>query len=69
MSEVSLSSKFQIVIPKEIRERLKLKKGQKMQVIAREGLISLVPDQPLEELRGFLKGMDTSGIREEEDRV
>ena len=65
MSEVSLSPKYQIVIPKEVRRRLNLKKGQKMQIIVREGIINLIPDRPLEELRGLLVGMDTSEVREE----
>ncbi|MDI6715841.1 MAG: AbrB/MazE/SpoVT family DNA-binding domain-containing protein [Actinomycetota bacterium] len=69
MSEVSLSQKYQIVIPKEVRDRLNLKKGQKMQIIVREGLINLVPDRPLKDLRGFIRGMDRSGIREEEERL
>jgi len=69
VSEVSLSQKYQIVIPKEVRDRLNLKKGQKMQIIVREGLINLVPDRPLKDLRGFIRGMDRSGIREEEERL
>ncbi|MDI6892112.1 MAG: AbrB/MazE/SpoVT family DNA-binding domain-containing protein [Actinomycetota bacterium] len=69
MPQVTLSSKYQIVVPKEIRKQLHLKGGQKMHVLAKEGVITLIPDRRLEEFRGYLKGMDTSGIREEKDRL
>lgn len=69
MAQVTISSKYQIVVPKEIRKQLHLKGGQKMYVLAREGVITLIPDKHLEEFRGYLKGMDTSGIREEKDRL
>jgi AbrB family looped-hinge helix DNA binding protein len=67
--EVILSPKYQVVIPKEVRRRLKLKSGQRLQIIVRGGTITLVPDYPLEELRGLLKGMQTEGLREEEERI
>jgi AbrB family looped-hinge helix DNA binding protein len=67
--EVILSPKYQVVIPKEVRRRLKLKSGQRLQVIVRGGNITLVPDYPLEELRGLFKGMQTKGVREEEERI
>jgi len=66
MSEVTLSPKYQIVIPKDVRKQLALKSGQKMIVIVKEGIINLIPDRSIVEMRGFLKGMDTTGIREEE---
>jgi AbrB family looped-hinge helix DNA binding protein len=67
--EVILSPKYQVVIPKEVRRRLKLKSGQRLQVIVRGGTITLVPDYPLAELRGLFKGMQTKGLREEGERV
>jgi AbrB family looped-hinge helix DNA binding protein len=67
--EVILSPKYQVVIPKEVRRRLKLKSGQRLQIIVRGGTITLVPDYPLEELRGLFKGMQTKGVREEGERI
>ena len=69
MPNVTLSSKYQIVIPKEIRRQLKLKSGQKMTILVKEGIISLVPDHPLKEFKGYLRGMNTEELREEKDRI
>ena len=68
MQTVTVSPKFQVVIPKEIRDTLRLRPGQKMRVIEYEGRIELIPDRDISELRGFLKGIDTR-IEREEDRV
>ena len=57
-------SKFQVVIPKRIRDRLKLRPGQKIQAIVYDDRIELVPVRPLREMRGFLKGIDTTVPRE-----
>ncbi len=67
MAAVTISPKFQIVIPKEIREALKLKPGQKIQAVLYDGQIRLIPVRPLREMRGFLRGMDTT-IEHDEDR-
>jgi AbrB family looped-hinge helix DNA binding protein len=69
MAQTVVSSKFQIVIPKEVRDKVDLEKGQVLQVVARRGVITLVPDRPLRDLRGFLRGMDSDGLRDEEDRL
>ncbi|MEJ2052275.1 MAG: AbrB/MazE/SpoVT family DNA-binding domain-containing protein [Calditrichaceae bacterium] len=68
MDTVTLSPKYQVVIPKRIRDRLKVKKGQKFHVFYFEGRIELVPAKNMKEMRGFLKGMDTDIIREH-DRI
>jgi len=68
MSTVTVSSKFQVVIPKDIRERLRLEVGQKFQVIEYGDRIELVPVKNLRDMRGFLKGMDTT-IEREKDRL
>ncbi len=68
MSTTTISPKFQVVIPKEIREQLHLKSGQKMTVVVKGGVVSLIPEKPVESFRGFLKGMDTRNIRDERDR-
>ena len=64
MSIVTISSRYQVVIPKDVRERLKLKPGQKVQAIPFKGRIELIPLEPIENTRGFLKGIDTSVPRE-----
>jgi AbrB family looped-hinge helix DNA binding protein len=69
MVQTVVSSKYQIVIPKEVRRQLDLEKGQILQVVVRNGVITLVPDRPITELRGFLKGMEMTGLRDEEDRL
>ena len=66
---VIISSKYQVVIPKEVRRQLKLKSGQRLHIVVRGGTITLVPDYPLEELRGRFKGMQTEGVREEGERI
>ncbi len=67
--EVVLSPKYQIVMPKEVRENLGLKKGQKFAVIVKNGVISLVPVPSLEELRGIAKGIEMRKVREDEERI
>jgi len=66
MTKVILSPKFQVVIPRPIRDHLKLRPGQKIQLVEYEGRIELIPDRDIEELRGFLKGMNTEFEREED---
>lgn len=68
MNEVKVSPKYQVVIPREVREELHIRPGQKMIVIASGGMITLVPDVPMRSLMGSLRGMDTSNIREKQDR-
>lgn len=63
-----ISSKYQIVIPKEIRERLDLKPGQPVALIEREGLITLVPKRPIAELRGIARGVPYDDYRDKTDR-
>jgi AbrB family looped-hinge helix DNA binding protein len=64
MGTVTISPKFQVVIPKEIRQRLGLKAGQKVQTVVFDDRIELIPVQPIKNLKGFLKGIDTSVPRE-----
>jgi AbrB family looped-hinge helix DNA binding protein len=68
METVTISPKYQVVIPKTIRARLKLRAGQKVQAIAYQDRIELVPVRPARQLRCFLKGIDTS-VPRERDRV
>ena len=57
------------MIPKEVRTRADIRPGQEFQVIAKGGVIALVPERPLSAMRGFVRGMKTSGFREKKDRV
>lgn len=69
MDETTVSSKYQVVIPKRVRERIGLKPGQKLMVIEKGGVISLVPVPELDELRGIARGANTEGLREKVDRL
>ena len=68
MNTVTVSPKFQVVIPQMIRKSLGLQPGQKVQAILYENRIELIPIQPMQSMRGFLKGIDTS-VEREADRV
>jgi len=68
MQTVTVSPKFQVVIPRSIRDHLRLEPGQKMQVIEYAGRVELIPERDISELRGFVKGINTS-FKREEDRV
>ena len=69
MSNVTtLSSKFQISIPKEVRDAQKWKPGQKFAFIPRGGSMVLVPVPTIEELRGIARGADPEGYRDRDDR-
>lgn len=66
METVTVSPKFQVVIPKKIRDSLHLIPGQKIQIISYENRIELIPERKISEMKGFLKGINTSFEREEE---
>ncbi|MFV9645344.1 MAG: AbrB/MazE/SpoVT family DNA-binding domain-containing protein [Desulfobacterales bacterium] len=68
MQIVTVSPKFQVVIPKKVRQSLRLRPGQKMQVVEYDGRIEFIPERDITELRGFLKGINTEFEREE-DRI
>jgi len=68
MTTVKISPKYQVVIPKEIRNKLKLRPGQKMQILQFGERIEFILLKNIKEARGFLKGMDTN-IHREEDRL
>jgi AbrB family looped-hinge helix DNA binding protein len=69
MDSVTVSTKFQVVIPRAVREQLHVRPGQKMRVIAYDDKVILIPVRPINEARGSLKGIDTDVQREEEDRL
>ena len=68
MNTVTISPKYQVVIPKAIREELKLEPGQKVEAIAYEGRIELIPVRPARQMRGFVKGIDTE-VERDADRA
>ncbi len=68
MQIVTLSPKYQVVIPKAVRDTLNLRPGQRMQVVGYDGRIEFIPERDFKELRGFLKGINTK-FKREEDRV
>ena len=68
MTTVKISPKYQVVIPKEIRNKLKLKPGQRLQILELGDRIEFILQKNIKEARGFLKGMDIS-IDREEDRL
>jgi len=67
MESVTVSTKYQVVIPLKIRKLLGVKAGQKMQVIAYNNRMVLIPVRPIQEARGSLKGMNMDGFREEDE--
>jgi AbrB family looped-hinge helix DNA binding protein len=68
MSTVTVSPKFQVVIPRQVREEFDIRPGEKVQVFVYEGRIELVPVRPLRRMRGFVRGIDTS-VERGEDRA
>ena len=66
MQTVIVSPKYQVVIPKSVRQALHIRPGQKMQVVEYNGRIELILEKDIKELRGFLKGINTEFEREED---
>ena len=69
MNTVTVSPKYQVVIPEKIRQAMGIKPGQKFEVMEYEGCLEFVPVKSLKSLRGSLKGLDAKAIREKEDRL
>jgi AbrB family looped-hinge helix DNA binding protein len=67
MSLVTVSPKFQVVIPRAVREALGIKPGQKVQVVQYDNRVELIPVRPTRQTRGFLKGIDAT-VERESDR-
>jgi len=66
--QTTISSKFQVVIPKQAREHLKLQPKQKLTVIEKDGMLIMLPQQPLKALRGIASGANVKGYRNKKDR-
>lgn len=69
MEAVTISSKYQVVIPREIREQFDLKPGQKVVFLPHKRTLRVIIVPPIEEAEGFLEGIDTNIEREENDRA
>jgi AbrB family looped-hinge helix DNA binding protein len=67
MATVKVSPKFQVVIPQKVRETLQITAGQQVEVILYNNRIELVPVKPMRQMRGFLRGIDTT-VEREQDR-
>ncbi len=68
MTSVTVSPKYQVVIPKSVRESMGIVSGQKIQVLTYQNRIELILIQPMKKMRGFLKGINTS-VKRDRDRV
>jgi AbrB family looped-hinge helix DNA binding protein len=68
MTAVTVSPKFQVVIPKEVRESIGIVSGQKIQMLTYRNRIELIPIKPMKRLKGFLPGIDTE-VNRDKDRV
>ncbi len=68
MESVKISPKYQVVIPKKLREALNLTPGQQVQMVAFEDRIEMIPVRLISEMKGFLKGIDTT-VERETDRI
>ena len=68
MESVTVSSKYQVIIPERVRREAGIKPGDRMAVIVKHNIIHYVPIKPLEATKGMLLGLDTSDLRDEHDR-
>ena len=67
MNAVTVSPKFQIVIPKAVRERAHITPGEKLQILSFDDRIELVRIRPMRKVLGFLRGLDSKFVREKDD--
>ncbi len=69
METVTVSKKYQIVIPKKLRKRAGIKPGDKMVAITKHGIIQYIPVRPLKDTEGFISRLDTEDLRDESERI
>jgi len=69
METVTLSSKYQLVLPRGARERLRLRPGMRITVLDKGGVLFLVPERPMAEYRGLVRGVSPRGLRDKKDRL
>ncbi|MCU7918506.1 MAG: AbrB/MazE/SpoVT family DNA-binding domain-containing protein [Candidatus Thiodiazotropha sp. (ex Epidulcina cf. delphinae)] len=68
MTTVTVSPKYQVVIPKEVRDSMGIVSGQKIQMLTYRNRIELIPIKPMKKMKGFLKGIDTE-VKRDMDRI
>ena len=69
LETVTVSKKYQIVIPEKLRKKSGIKPGDKMVAITKHGILQYIPVRPLSETEGFIPGLDTENLRDESDRI
>jgi len=69
METVTVSKKYQVVIPEKLRRKAGIKPGDKMVAITKHGIIQYIPVRPLKDTEGFIPGLDTENLRDESDAV
>jgi AbrB family looped-hinge helix DNA binding protein len=69
METVTVSKKYQIVIPEKLRKKAGIKPGDKMVAITKHGIIQYIPICPLKDTKGFITGLNTDKLRDESDRI
>lgn len=68
MRTVTVSPKYQVVIPKEVRDSMGIISGQKIQMLTYRNRIELIPIKPMKKMKGFLDGLDTE-VKRDKDRI
>ncbi|MEK6973605.1 MAG: AbrB/MazE/SpoVT family DNA-binding domain-containing protein [archaeon] len=68
METVTVSPKFQILIPKSVRAELDIRSGEKMAMIEKNGILYVIPNKKMKESRGMISGLDTRNLRYENER-
>jgi len=69
METVTVSPKYQVVIPEKIRRNGRIRPGDKMAAIMKHGILYFVPVRPLSRTKGMILGLITHHLRDESDRV
>jgi AbrB family looped-hinge helix DNA binding protein len=69
METVTVSKKYQVVIPEKVRKHAGIKPGDKMLAITKHGIIQYIPVRPIKETEGFIPGLDTKNLRDESDGI
>ena len=69
MTYGTVSPKYQVVIPKDVRKIANLKPGQRLMIYAKDNVIVMVPEVKVSELKGYCKGIDAKNIRDEDERI
>ena len=69
MNAVTVSPKYQVVIPRSVRDQMHIQPGEKLQIISFDDRIELIRTRPIQKMRGFLKGLNSSFQREKKDRI